>query len=122
MDFLDTIIANISANITLGKLLTYSFLIAILSFIFVLWKTSKDDSNTFHWIDLISGPDGKASLTRILQFAAGITATWVIIQATIGKWLTVDIFAVYLAAMGISEGFTKWIQSKNQVQQKEEEK
>ena len=26
--------------------------------------------------------------------------------------LTVDIFGVYLAAMGISEGFTKWFQSK----------
>lgn len=110
MDLLNTVLAEI----TVGKMLTYGFLIAIMGFILLLWNLSNDKSNRFHWIDMISNPDGSASLTRSLQLAAGITATWVVIQATIGKWLTVDIFGVYLAAMGISEGFTKWIQSKQQ--------
>jgi hypothetical protein len=73
---------------------------------------SKDSNQKFHWIDLISAPDGTASLTRILQLAAGITGTWVIIQSTIGKWLTVELFLVYLGAMGISEGYTKFLNAK----------
>ena len=108
MNFVDLILTQI----TVGKLLTYGFLILIMMFMVVLWNFSKDPKTKFHWIDLISNPDGSASLTRLLQLAAGITGTWVIIQSTIGKWLTVEIFTVYLAAMGISEGFTKWIQAK----------
>lgn len=116
-NLVDTSLATINTSITFGQVLTYAYLFAVATFLFVLWKTSRDDNNKFHWIDIVSGPDGSASLTRILQLVAGVTGTWVVVQATAGKWLNVDIFAVYLAAMGISEGFTKWIQSKNQQQQ-----
>lgn len=108
MTFLETIVTQI----TVGKVLTYGFLFALIVFFMLVWKFSKDPNSKFNWIDLISNPDGSASLTRTLQLIAGLTGTWVIIQSTVGKWLTVEIFTVYLAAMGISEGFTKWIQSK----------
>lgn len=101
---------HLISTVTPNQVLTYGFLFAILVFIFFVYTTSKDTNQKFHWIDLISGPDGSASLTRILQLSAGITATWVIIQSTIGKWLTVELFLVYLGAMGISEGYTKFLQ------------
>lgn len=106
---LDTILLEL----TVGNLLTYGFLIAIVVFIWAILSISRSKSNDkFKLINIISNPDGTASLTRILQLSAGVTGTWVIIKLTLADTLTVDMFAVYLAAMGISEGFTKWIQSK----------
>jgi hypothetical protein len=110
---IDSIVNSLS-SIQLGSALTYGYLIAIVLLVIVLIKMSVSTSNKFHLIDTVSNTDGSASLTRMLQLIAGVTGTWVILQATAGKWLTVDIFGVYLAAMGISEGFTKWVNSKNQ--------
>ena len=106
-------------QITLGQILNYGFLFLIIIFIFIIFKVSTNKNLKFSWIDLISNPDGSASLTRVLQFTAGITGTWVIIQSTIGKWLTVELFATYLVAMGISEGFGKWLQTKKDIENKE---
>lgn len=105
-------IHNIVFTITLNKVVIYAYLILILLFIVVIWQASRDPSTRFRLIHIISNPDGTASLTRILQLSAGITGTWVIINYTINLKLGVEMFAVYLAAMGISEGFTKWVQSK----------
>ena len=105
-------LSTILFSLTVGKLLTYGFLIAITFFIITIIIISKNPAFKFRLIDLISNPDGTASLTRILQLSAGVTATWVIIKLTITGTLGVEMFGVYLAAMGISEGFTKWIQSK----------
>lgn len=106
MEFLSIVLAQV----TVGKLLTYGFLLLIIVFMWYLLKTSSDKANKFHWIDIISNPDGSASLTRVLQFSAGVTATWVIIKLTVNNNLGIEFFGTYLAAMGISEGFTKWIQ------------
>ena len=108
MEFLNVILAKV----TVGMLLTYGFLLLIGVFMWFLFKLSSDKNNRFHWIDIISNPDGSASLTRVLQFSAGVTATWVIIKLTVNGNLGIEFFGTYLAAMGISEGFTKWIQSK----------
>lgn len=108
MDFLNSIIAQV----TVGQFLTYGFLAAIIIFIFAVITTSRKEGLPFHWIDLISNPDGTASLTRMLQLSAGLTGTWVIIKMTVAGNLTPEMFGLYLAAMGISEGFTKYIQSK----------
>jgi hypothetical protein len=103
---------TILLQVTLGKLLSYGFLLAIGVFIYVVIRFSSNKENKFHIIDTISNPDGTASLTRILQFSAGVTATWVIIKFTVAGTLGTEMFGVYLAAMGISEGFTKYLQSK----------
>lgn len=106
---LDTILLKL----TIGNIITYGFLIAIILFIIAIIAISRSSSNDkFKLINIISNPDGTASLTRLLQLSAGVTGTWVIIKLTLASTLNVDMFAVYLAAMGISEGFTKWIQSK----------
>lgn len=105
-------IKHLIDSVTPNQLLTYGFLFAILAFMFFIYRMSQDNNQKFHWIDLISDKEGAASLTRILQLAAGITGTWVIIQSTIGKWLTVELFLVYLGAMGISEGYTKFLNAK----------
>lgn len=106
---LDTILFQL----TVANLLTYGFLLAIVLFIIALIVISRGTANDkYKLIHIVSNPDGTASLTRLLQLSAGATGTWVIIKLTLANTLTVDVFAVYLAAMGISEGFTKWIQSK----------
>lgn len=97
-------------NITF--IISYGYLIALLLFIALLWRTSKNPNIRFNWVDLISNPDGSASLTRTLQLIAGITSTWVIIKLTITAAVKIDYFLAYLAAMGISEGFNKWIQTR----------
>lgn len=106
------LISNIVFTITLSKLVIYAYLILIILALALLIKISRDKSSKFNLISIVSNPDGSASLTRILQLTAGITATWVIINYTINLKLGVEMFAVYLAAMGISEGFTKYLQSK----------
>lgn len=95
-------------------ILNYAFLGSIIIFIFAIIFTSKNSHNKFNLLDLISNPNGSASLTRILQLAAGVTGTWVIIKITLAGTLTYDMFGVYLAAMGISEGYNKWVQSKKE--------
>jgi hypothetical protein len=105
-------LSTILFSLTVGQLLTYGFLLAIVIFIIAIILISRDSRVKYRLIDLISNPDGTASLTRLLQLSAGVTGTWVVIKLTLANTLTVDIFGVYLAAMGISEGFTKWIQSK----------
>jgi len=101
--------------ITLNAGFTYAFLLFIVVFIIYVIKVSKNSDFNFSLLDLISNPDGSAYLTRILQFAAGATGTWVVIKLTLAGTLSYDMFGIYLAAMGISEGFTKWIQAKNSV-------
>ena len=122
MDFATTIV-NFLSSVSAGHALTYGYLTLICVIIGVLLKMSSDKNLKFHLIDTISNPDGTASLTRMLQLTAGLTGTWVIVQSTIGKWLTVELFMVYLGAMGISEGFTKFINAKySKDMAKEEEK
>lgn len=99
-------------KLTVGTALTYGFLIAIILFIIAIILISINTKSKFSLIDMLSNPDGSASLTRILQFSAGVTGTWVIIKLTLAGTLSYDMFGIYLAAMGISEGFTKWIQAK----------
>lgn len=106
------LISNIVFTITLGKLVIYAYLVLIIVALAVLIKLSRNPNTKFNLISIVSNPDGSASLTRILQLAAGVTATWVIINYTINLKLGVEMFATYLAAMGISEGFTKYLQSK----------
>ena len=105
-------VENTALNLALGAALTYGFLISIIIFIITILIISKNTKNSFNLLNILSNPNGSASLTRIFQFAAGVTGTWVIIKYTIAGTLGVEMFATYLAAMGISEGFTKYLQSK----------
>ncbi len=100
------------AFLTVKKAVSVVYLLAVLVFIFVIYKVSKDPANKFHWIQSISNPDGSASLTRILQFGAGVTATWVIVKQTMAGALSTEMFLIYLAAMGLSEAYTKFLQAK----------
>lgn len=108
MDLLQNIVFTFSLN----KAVIYAYLFLIVLSIFILWRISTSKESKFNLIHIVSNPDGTASLTRILQLTAGITSTWVIINYTINLKLGTEMFAIYLAAMGISEGFTKYLQSK----------
>lgn len=106
---------DILFSISLNTLLSWLYLLCLAIFVILIFKASQDSKTNFKWVQLISNPDGSASLTRVLQLTAGITGTWVILKLTIGSKLSTEMFAIYLAAMGISEGFSKWVQSKQQV-------
>lgn len=104
-------IVTLINSISWSVILSIVFLILIAFFIHSLWRISRDTSNKYHWLDMISDDNGRASLTRTLQFMAGITATWIVIKMTIVSTIKIEYFIAYLAAMGISEAFTKFVQA-----------
>lgn len=104
-------ILTIIDSFTWSRMLSMGFLSLIALFMYTLWKRSLDPNNKFHYIDMLSNPDGTASLTRTMQFAAGVTATWIVIKMAIAANLKIEFFITYLAAMGISEAFTKFVQA-----------
>lgn len=101
----------------LHKILNYLPQIAIfVSLIAILYSAHKSSESKFNVFDYFIDPsNGKASITKSLQVTAGLTATWVIVKLAMSDNLQVDIFATYMAAMGISEGFSRYIGSKNSI-------
>lgn len=57
--------------------------------------------------------DGRSvSLTKVLQFVGGVTATWIMIKLTITGGLTESLFGLYLAYVGAIEGYSKFVAAK----------
>lgn len=88
--------------------------IAIFSMIAsILYLGHRNASSKFDVFDyFIDSATGKASITRTLQVLAGLTATWIVAKQSIANTLTTEMFAIYLAAMGISEAWAKFIGAK----------
>lgn len=105
-----TISTVISTNALLIGFITLLALLLI-----ALYFTSKNPNTLFRWTDLIIDPiTNRGSLTRVLQLIGGMTGTFVIILEASKSLLTAEMFAIYLAALGVSEGFSKWVQLKYQ--------
>lgn len=98
----------------LHKVLNYLPQIAIfVSLIAVLYSAHKSAESKFNVFDYFIDPvTGKASITKTLQVTAGLTATWVIVKFAMTNNLQVDMFATYMAAMGISEAWSKFVGAK----------
>ena len=75
-------------------------------------------SKTNDWSDLLTqnGPDNKVSLTKVMQLVGLFISSWVIIHLTIFGKITYDIFGMYLAYVGGSEGFSKYLKAKHGAQ------
>jgi hypothetical protein len=67
------------------------------------------------WSDLLTqnGPDNKVSLTKVMQLVGLFISSWVIVHLTIFGKLSWDIFTAYLAYVGGSEGFSKYMKVKH---------
>ena len=100
--------------IYLHKLLNYLPQIAIfISLIAIIYSAHKSSESKFNIFDYFIDPvTGKASITKSLQITAGLTATWVIVKLAMNNTLTVDMFGVYLAALGVSEAWSRFIGAK----------
>lgn len=88
-------------------------IIALLAIIAVLTVAHKAKSVNFSIFDYFIDPaTNKASITKTLQVSAGVTATWVVVKMTASGTLTAEMFGIYLAALGISEGWSKYVGAK----------
>lgn len=98
----------------LHSYLSYLPQIAIfISLVAILYSAHKSTESNFNIFDYFIDPaTGKASITKTLQLTAGLTATWVIVKLAVNNNLQVDMFTTYMAAMGISEAWSKFIGSK----------
>lgn len=97
-------------NIPLNTGVVIGFVLVLLLLLYGLYKNNTDEKCPWEWWHLVSDRQGKGSLTRVLQLLGGITATFVIVYQTLNTTVTTELFAVYLAALGVSEGFSKWLQ------------
>lgn len=108
---------TITSNFVLGVFFTLLLIIG-----YTIYAISKDPSNNWRWRNLISDNTGKGSLTRTLQLIGGLTGTFVVIFQTVKSSLSVEIFGIYMAALGVSEAFTKFISVKYGTPSKSEDK
>lgn len=95
-------------NIILGIFLIIFFL-TLLS----LYKQDKDKNECWAWKQLISEPNGTASQTKMMQLIGSITGTFIVIYQTVQGSLMSEVFIAYLAALGLSAGFSRWLRSNN---------
>ena len=78
----------------------------------ILWYAHKNSAHSFNGFDYLVDENGKASKTGLGQMFAIFTGTWVIVNLTVDGKLTEGIFGLYLAAMGMMAGFSKWTTAK----------
>lgn len=102
---------NVSAEIT-STVILVGFGILLLAIIIALYLANRDPDNSWHWLHLIQDNTGKSSLSKFLQFLGGITGTFVIIFQVAKNSLSVEMFSVYLFALGVSEAFSKFVSAK----------
>jgi len=102
-------------NITnmLDKLHLYIPQLSIMiGMIWIIYSAHKS-TNSFNVFDYLIDPTtNKASITKTLQIVAGLTATWIVCRMAINNNLTTEFFTVYLAALGVSEAWSKFIGAK----------
>jgi hypothetical protein len=79
----------------------------------ILWRAHVQSNHTFNVFDLLVDEKGKASKTGLGQLVAIFTGTWVVTKLTVAGTLTEGIFGLYLAAMGLMAGWSKYMGSKS---------
>lgn len=79
----------------------------------VLYSAHKNKDSEFNIYDYFIDPaTKKASITKTGQTIAILTSTWVVGKLTVAGTISVEMLAVYLAALGVSEGWSKFIGAK----------
>lgn len=99
----------ILSYLTFSNIIIVLFLIILLFTIYGLYKKNNDDHDIWEWKQLVSEADGKASQTKLMQLIGSITGTFIVIYQTLKNDLSGEIFIAYLAALGLSAGFSRWL-------------
>jgi hypothetical protein len=73
------------------------------------------DTNNQDWSDIVTqnGTNNKVSLTKTMQVVGLFVSSWAIVHVTIFGKLTFDLFGLYLAYVGGSEGYSKYLKAKH---------
>lgn len=88
-------------------------IVIILAMGLLIYSAHKNAGSKFDVFDyFIDSNTGKASITRSLQVLGGLTSTWIVVKLAVLGTLSTEMFAIYMAALGISEGWSKYIGSK----------
>ena len=90
--------------------MSWIILIFIVSIIVYLWKIQS--SGKLDFADMFTKDGKSVSLTKVLQFIGGLTATWIMIKMTVASTLTPELFAVYLAYVGGVEAYSKFVSAR----------
>lgn len=85
---------------------------AILMIALILWFAHNKSNHSFNVFDYFVDESGKASKTGLGQLIAIFTGTWVIVNMTVAGTITEGIFGLYLAAMGMMAGWSKYMNKK----------
>lgn len=86
----------------------------------ILYLAHKNATHNFNIFDYFMDENtGKPSVTRPLQMLGGLTATWIVVKMTVNQTLTAEIFAIYLAAVGLMSGVSKYFGAKTSKEDKD---
>ncbi len=94
---------------TLSNILIFLFFLMVIAILYGLYKRDNDKHDVWEWKQLVSELDGKASQTKLMQLIGSITGTFIVIYQTMKDNLNAEIFIAYLAALGLSAGFSRWL-------------
>ena len=79
----------------------------------ILYHAHKSTATRFNIFDyFLDDATGKASITKTLQMLAGLTGTWIVVKYAVGNNLSTEMFSMYLAALGVSAGWSKFVGAK----------
>ena len=107
-------LAQVSSNPIFQQLLAYAPQAVIFGVgALIIWRAHVNACSKFNVFDYFSDEiSGKASNTRTLQMLAGLTATWIVVKLAVAGTLSNEMFTVYLAALGVSAGWSKYVSAK----------
>jgi hypothetical protein len=91
----------------LMTILIFGIIIGILVLFYRIQASEKLD-----FADMFTKDGRKVSVTKVMQFLAGISSTWFIVKTGLQGTLSPELFGVYLAYMGGIEGYSKFLGAK----------
>lgn len=91
---------------------TAVLIIATLVVLISAWLWQRDKHNKFDLLDLISGEDGKLSLSKTGQFVALLVSTWGFVALTRAEKMSEWYFAGYMLAWAGANIASKALDSK----------
>lgn len=96
-------------QLTLSNFVLFIFFTILFLVLHALYDHNKNKKEIWQWKQLISEPNGTASQTKVMQLIGSITGTFVVIYQTVQNSLMSEVFIAYLAALGLSAGFSRWL-------------
>lgn len=103
---------NFDLNILIDfvKSSAFTMTIVMLSISVLFYRIQR--SGKLDFADMFTKDGKSVSLSKVLQFIGGITATWIMVKLTLAGSLTESIFGLYLTYVGAIEGYSKFMSAK----------